>query len=75
MARSFRNSAILFLYDHVLGKKISLVDGVVRAKRPHRLRVVLTGMKLKRWARSAESTRQHSSNGGRVLKKWCASIY
>lgn len=35
-------NAILFLYDQVLGKKIGLVDGVVRAKRPHRLPVVLT---------------------------------
>jgi len=40
-------NAILFLYDQVLGKKISLVDGVVRAKRPRRLPVVLTKDEVK----------------------------
>jgi site-specific recombinase XerD len=41
-------NAILFLYDQVLGKRISLVDGVVRAKRPHRLPVVLTKDEVKK---------------------------
>lgn len=40
-------NAILFLYDQVLGKKIGLVDGVVRAKRPLRLPVVLTKEEVK----------------------------
>ena len=31
-------NALIFLYDQVLGKRISLVDGVVRAKRPQRAR-------------------------------------
>ena len=35
-------NAILFLYKHVLGKEVGLVEGVVRAKRPQRLPVVLT---------------------------------
>ena len=35
-------NAILFLYREVLRKKIGYVDGVIRAKRPHRLPVVLT---------------------------------
>ena len=34
--------ALLFLYTEVLGKKIDRVEGVVRAKRPERLPVVLT---------------------------------
>jgi integron integrase len=34
-------NAILFLYREILGKKIGLVDGVVRAKRPQRLPIVL----------------------------------
>ena len=41
-------NAILFLYDQVLGKKISLVDGVVRAKRAHHTPVVLTRDEVKR---------------------------
>ncbi|OGS39423.1 MAG: integrase [Elusimicrobia bacterium RIFOXYD12_FULL_66_9] len=35
-------NAILFLYTQVLGKKVGLVEGVVRAKRPERLPVVLS---------------------------------
>ena len=34
-------NALLFLYREVLQKKISLIEGVVRAKRPRRLPVVL----------------------------------
>jgi integron integrase len=34
-------NALLFLYKDVLGRKIGLIEGVVRAKRPHRLPVVL----------------------------------
>jgi integron integrase len=35
-------SAILFLYKHVLERDIGLIQGVVRAKRPERLPVVMT---------------------------------
>lgn len=35
-------NAILFLYKQVLGRDIGLIQGVVRAKRPERLPVVLT---------------------------------
>jgi Phage integrase, N-terminal SAM-like domain len=35
-------NALLFLYREVLKKDIGYVNGVVRAKRPHRLPVVLT---------------------------------
>ena len=35
-------SALVFLYRNVLGREIGLLDGVVRAKRPARLPVVLT---------------------------------
>ncbi|MGE5217139.1 MAG: integron integrase [Chloroflexota bacterium] len=41
-------NAILFLYDQVLSKKIALIDGVVRAKRPHRVPVVLTKDEVKK---------------------------
>ena len=41
-------NAVLFLYKEVLGKKIGLVDGVVRAKRPQRLPVVLTRDEVKK---------------------------
>jgi integron integrase len=40
-------NAILFLYREVLRKEIGYVDGVVRAKRPHRLPVVLTRQEVK----------------------------
>lgn len=40
-------NALLFLYDAVLNKKIGLLDGVVRAKRPQRLPVVLTKDEVK----------------------------
>jgi integrase len=40
-------NALLFLYREVLGKEIGYVDGVVRAKRPHRLPVVLTRQEVK----------------------------
>lgn len=35
-------SAILFLYETVLEQPLGLLEGVVRAKRPQRLPVVLT---------------------------------
>jgi integrase len=41
-------NAILFLYDQVLGKKIGLVSGVVRAKRAQHAPVVLTRDEVKR---------------------------
>jgi integron integrase len=41
-------NALLFLYQEVLSKKIGLIDGVVRAKRPQRLPVVLTKDEVKR---------------------------
>jgi integron integrase len=34
-------SAILFLYRHVLGRRVGDLGGVIRARRPHRLPVVL----------------------------------
>jgi len=41
-------NALLFLYKEVLDKKIGLIDGVVRAKRPLRLPVVLTKEEVKK---------------------------
>jgi integron integrase len=40
-------NALLFLYRDVLRKEIGYVDGVIRAKRPHRLPVVLTRQEVK----------------------------
>jgi integron integrase len=40
-------NAILFLYREVLRKEIGYVDGVIRAKRSHRLPVVLTRQEVK----------------------------
>ena len=40
-------NAILFLYRQVLGKAIGYVNGVVRARRPSRLPVVLTRQEVK----------------------------
>ena len=40
-------NAILFLYRDVLSKEIGYINGVVRAKRPHRLPVVLTRQEMK----------------------------
>jgi integron integrase len=41
-------NALLFLYKEVLGKKIGLIEGVVRAKRAQRLPVVLTKEEVKK---------------------------
>jgi integron integrase len=41
-------NALLFLYDAVLNRKIGLIDGVVRAKTPQRLPVVLTKDEVKK---------------------------
>ena len=40
-------NALLFLYREILKKEIGYVNGVVRAKRPHRLPVVLTRQEVK----------------------------
>ena len=45
VAASTQNQALaglLFLYQHVLGKPLNRIEGVVRARRPKRLPVVLT---------------------------------
>jgi site-specific recombinase XerD len=41
-------NALLFLYHIVLGKKIGMIQGVVRAKKPRRLPVVLTKEEVKK---------------------------
>ena len=41
-------NALLFLYHQVLEKEIGLIQGVVRAKRPRRLPVILTKEEIKR---------------------------
>ncbi len=41
-------NALLFLYSEVLNRKIGVIDGVVRAKRPQRLPVVLTKEEVKK---------------------------
>jgi integron integrase len=41
-------NALLFLYSEVLNRKVGRIDGVVRAKRPHRLPVVLTKEEVKK---------------------------
>ena len=40
-------NALLFLYREIVKKDIGYVDGVVRAKRPHRLPVVLTRQEVR----------------------------
>jgi integron integrase len=40
-------NALLFLYRDVLKKEIGYVNGVIRAKRPHRLPVVLTRQEIR----------------------------
>jgi integron integrase len=41
-------NALVFLYSEVLNKKIGLIEGVVRAKRPQRLPIVLTKDEVKK---------------------------
>lgn len=40
-------NALLFLYREIVKKDIGYVDGIVRAKRPHRLPVVLTRQEVR----------------------------
>ncbi len=40
--------AIFFLYRHVLNRDIGLLDGLIRAKRPERLPVVLTKAEVRK---------------------------
>jgi integron integrase len=49
-------NALLFLYQNVLEKKIGFVEGVVRAKRPQRLPVVLTKDEVRRILRGLSGT-------------------
>jgi integron integrase len=49
-------NALLFLYKEVLGKKIGLIQGVVRAKRPKRLPVVLSKEEVRRVLNRLEGT-------------------
>ena len=41
-------SALLFLYKQVLGKELAWLDGLVRAKRPARMPVVMTQAEVER---------------------------
>ena len=45
-------SAILFLYEHVLEQPLDRIEGVVRARRPKRLPVVLTVDEVSRVSRT-----------------------
>jgi integron integrase len=49
-------NSLLFLYHQVLDKKIGLIQGVVRAKRPSRLPVVLTKEEVQRMLNSITGT-------------------
>ncbi len=49
-------NALLFLYREVLGKNIKYVNGVVRAKKPRRLPIVLTTEEVKRVLRGLSGT-------------------
>jgi len=49
-------NALIFLYNHVLEKKIGLIEGVVRAKRSRRLPVVLTKDEVKIILKSLEGS-------------------
>jgi len=49
-------NALLFLYNKVLGKKIGLIQGVVRANRPRRLPAVLTKDEVKRLVECVQGT-------------------
>ena len=41
-------SALVFLYRHVLGREVGLLEGIVRAKRPARVPVVLAADEVRR---------------------------
>src|SRR3954471_21562912 len=41
-------AALLFLYEHVLGRPLDRIEGVVRAIRPQRLPVVLSRLEVRR---------------------------
>ena len=49
-------NALLFLYNHVVEKKIGLIEGVVRAKRSRRLPVVLSKDEVKTISKNLEGT-------------------
>jgi integron integrase len=50
-------NALVFLYKHVLGKDLPWFDGLVRAKRPVRVPVVLTEMEMQRLLAQMDGTR------------------
>ena len=49
-------SALLFLYKEVLGSELNWLDGLVRAKRPKRMPVVLTRQEVERILGTLEGT-------------------
>ena len=49
-------AALLFLYKQVLSKEIGMVEGVVRAKRPHRLPVVLSKQEVRQVLANLDGT-------------------
>jgi integron integrase len=49
-------AALLFLYRDVLQAELPLIDGVVRAKKPRRLPVVLTRSEVRRFLEQLEGT-------------------
>ena len=50
-------SALLFLYKQVLGKELAWLDGLVRAKRPARMPVVMTQAEVERLLASLRGVR------------------
>ena len=50
-------SALLFLYGEVLGQRLPWMDDIVRAKRPHRVPVVLTRQEVSALLGQLEGTK------------------
>ncbi len=51
-------AALLFLYEHVLEKPLNRIEGVVRARKPKRLPVLLTGEEVAAVLERLDSVRQ-----------------
>jgi len=49
-------SALLFLYKEALGEELDWLDGLVRAKRPHWMPVVMTRIEVKRLLNALDGT-------------------
>ena len=64
-------SALLFLYRHVIGREVGSLGGVIRARKPKRLPVVMTREEVKAVLNQLSGDKLGAKLGADISTGWC----